>query len=276
VKFTNPNPDAVFVITADAEWPSILFQTDGSGAHVWNWDVVWGTFKQSGAVNTSSNQWDARSVVANSGGTLTVRANANNQVAITVVRIKGTNPTAGQVTQFLAAQPGSAGFDKIISHESQFRHFTLSGEPIKSFDNGYGMCQLTNPTPTFDKVWNWKLNVQGGLSLFAGKRAQAISYLSQNGRGYTDEQLKYEAVCRWNGGYYHDWDEASKKWVRRTDVLCDSTTGNIGWDMSDSTNQGKTEATLHKRDSSGYGKGKPGPADHWGYFGACYADKVLA
>ncbi len=83
-------------------------------------------------------------------------------------------------------KPNSAGFDKIIEHESKFKHFNMRNEPIKSFDNGYGMCQLTNPAPTFDQVWNWKMNVEAALNLFEQKRANAIVYLSQNNRTYTN------------------------------------------------------------------------------------------
>jgi hypothetical protein len=136
------------------------------------------------------------------------------------------------------------------------------------------MCQLTNPVPGFDQVWNWKLNVQAGLSLFSGKRTAAINYLTQNNRSYTNEQLMYEAVCRWNGGSYHEWDDKAGKWIRHPNILCDSATGNIGWDMDDAANKGKTEVELHKRDSASYSK-PPGASAHWQYSGVCYADKVL-
>jgi hypothetical protein len=274
MRFISPTTNSTFTITSGAEWPSIPLQTDGTGAHSWTWDVTWGAFKQSGSANTASNQWDAQNVVTNYGGALTVRVQANNQNSIIIVKIKGTNPSVGEVTQFLASKPGSAGFDKILIQESGCKHFNALGEPIRSFDNGYGMCQLTNPVPGFDQVWNWKLNVQAGLSLFSGKRTAAINYLTQNNRSYTNEQLMYEAVCRWNGGSYHEWDDKAGKWIRHPNILCDSATGNIGWDMDDAANKGKTEVELHKRDSASYSK-PPGASAHWQYSGVCYADKVL-
>ena len=79
-----------------------------------------------------------------------------------------------------------------------------------------------------------------------------MSYLSQDERTYTIDQLKYETVCRWNGGTYHEWDHKTSSWVRPSNILCDSQTGNIGWVMSDEGNQGKTEAELRKRDSGEY------------------------
>jgi hypothetical protein len=275
MNITSPMPNARFIITSSAEWPSIPFQTDATGDHTWNWEMEWASFAQSGSTNTPSNQWDAKTVITNYGGTLTVSAQVNGQTATIMVKVCGTNPSAAEVAQFLATKPGTAGFDKILQHETGFRHFNASGEPIRSFDNGYGMCQLTNPPPSFEQVWNWKSNVEGGLALFAVKRKAAITYLSQNNRSYTDDQVKYEAVSRWNGGSYHEWDMNAGNWVRHPNILCDSTTGNIGWDMDDDANAGKTEAQLHQRDSPSYRKGRTGPDDHWKYSGVCYADKVL-
>lgn len=266
--------NTVFTIASDPAWPSIPFQTDATGSHSWNWKIVWGSFSQSGTATTASNQWDAQSAVANYGGILTVTVRAANQIAIVVVKIKGTNPSSNDVTQFLASKLNSAGFDKILIHESGCRHFNPAGEPIKSFDNGYGMCQLTRPAPSFEQVWNWKSNIEGGLSLFAAKRTAATNYLSQSGRSYTQDQLKYESVCRWNGGSYHEWDNTQSLWVRHPNILCDSATGNIGWDMTDPENTGKTEAQLHQRDLASYAAA-PGPNAPWEYSGVCYADKVL-
>lgn len=274
MNFVKPALNQLFTISATPQWPNVPFQTDASGPHTWQWTLEWKSFRKSGTENTSDNAWDAQTVIANCGGTLTVRAEATSVAVSTTVLIKGTNPDGAGVTQYLSANVNSGGFDKIIAHESHFRHFNNQGEPVKSFDNGYGMCQLTNPTPTFDEVWNWKLNVDGGLQLFAQKRASAIAYLSQSGRTYTGDQLTYEAVCRWNGGSYHDWDAAAGKWVRRPTILCDSTTGNIGWDTTDPANAGKTEAELHARDKASYSH-PPAPGAHWKYFGVCYADAIL-
>ena len=274
MKFTKPALNQTFTITSAPEWPGIDFETDAAGAHTWQWSLVWGAFRKSGKETTPGNTWDAKSVVADCGGTLTVRADASQATATITVKIKGTNPSPAEVTQYLTAKAGSAGFDKIIEHESKFKHFNTGNEPVKSFDNGYGMCQLTTPAPTFEQAWNWKLNIDGGLKLFAQKVTSATTYLGQSKRSYTAEQLKYEAVCRWNGGAYHEWDAAAAKWVRPSSMLCDAKTGNIGWNMNDGKNKGKTEAELRKRDSDSYSK--PPAADaHWKYSGVCYADRIL-
>ena len=105
-------------------------------------------------------------------------------------------------------------------------------------------------------------------------RTNAIAYLGQHNRTYTNEQLKYEAVCRWNGGAYHDWDAKAGQWVRPSNILCDSKTGDIGWDMNDEQNKGKTEVELHKRKSRSYSN-PPGAGAHWKHSGVCYADRIL-
>jgi hypothetical protein len=281
VKLVKPKANETFTITAAPEWPSVAFETDAAGAHSWQWTIEWGAFRKTGTATTPGNTWDAKAAVANFGGTLTVRAEAaapgapGARASATVsVRVRGANPNAAETNAYLATRPNSAGFEAIIAHEAKFRHFNAGGEPIKSFDHGYGMCQLTNPVPTFEQVWNWKLNVDGGLTLFAQKRASAITYLSQGGRTYTADQLRYEAVCRWNGGPYHQWDAKGGAWIRPSHVLCDTATGNIGWDMNDADNQGKTEAELRKRDSGSYAK-PPAAGAHWKYLGVCYADRVL-
>lgn len=274
MKITKPTPNKIFTITTAPDWPAIEFETDGTGPHTWTWTLKWGAFTKTGTASTPNNKWDAKEAVTNFGGTLTVQAKVKTDAASVTVLIRGANPTSAEVTTYLATKPNSAGFDKILQHESKFKHFNASNEPVKSFDNGYGMCQLTTPTPTFEQVWNWKLNIDGGLKLFDQKRAAAAAFLTQSGRTHTDEQLKYETVCRWNGGSYHTWDATAGAWIRKANVLCDSKTGNIGWDMNDAENAGKTEADLRKRDKDTYSK-PPQAGAHWGYFGVCYADAIL-
>jgi hypothetical protein len=274
MKFIAPQAGAPLVISSDAAWPALSFQTDASGAHTWSWSIEWKGFTASGVVQTPANQWDATAAITNYGGALTVKAQAGTDSATLSLVLQGTNPSVDQVTQFLATKPGIDGFVKVLQHETHCHNFGSNGEPLKSFDNGYGMCQLTTPKPGYAEVWNWKKNVEAGLNLLAAKRATALTYLKQAGRTFTDDQLLYETVCRWNGGHYHEWDPQAGKWVRPSSLLCDSLTGNIGWDLTDAANTGKTEADLHKRDSASYSK-PPGAGAHWRYAGVCYADAIL-
>lgn len=274
MKFVTPAVDQVFTVTSGAAWPHIPFETDGSGPHTWQWTIEWGGFQKSGTASTAGNTWDAQPAIVNCGGTLTVVATNGGASASVAVKVRGTNPSQAEILAYLATKDGSSGFDRIVWHETKGRHFK-GDEPYKSFDNGYGLTQLTTPPPTFEQVWNWKMNIDAGLKLFDDKRKAAKAYLSQNNRAFTEAQLRYETVCRWNGGSYHEWDAASNKWIRTRTILCDKTAQSIGWDMTDPANAGKTEAELHARDGAAYSKPRPKNAP-WRYFGACYADSLLA
>jgi hypothetical protein len=284
MKFTAPKANDKFTISSAPAWPSIAFETDGTGPHEWQWSITWKQFKKSGVARTAGNKWDAKADVTNCGGLLTVTVHAEEaakaaggkpiKVVDTIsVKIIGTNPSNAEANAYLTTKPDSKGFDKILEQEAKFKHFK-NDEPIKSFDNGFGMCQLTTPTPKFEQVWNWNLNIDGGLALFALKRASALAYLSQSSRSYTADQLTYESVCRWNGGSYHVWDAAAGAWARSSTIMCDTKTGNMGWDMTRAANKGKTEDELHKRDSGTYNAPPAADAD-WKYSGICYADHVL-
>lgn len=278
MKIISPALTQSFTIGADTVLDEVGFVTDGTGPHDWIWSIAWGHFTRHGKATTPANTWNAKDVLADIGGTLDIRVSAKKgaivEVAHIQVMIKGTNPDPGDVDRYIFTRPGSAGFGKLVAHETKYKQFTAKGEPVKSFDNGYGMTQLTTPPPTAAQVWNWKRNIDGGLVLFGQKRAEALTYLTQGGRSYTPDQLVHETICRYNGGSYHVWDDKALAWVRPSNILCDSATGNIGWDMSDAANTGQTEADLHKRDKASYWR----PRDahpNWRYRGVCYADAIL-
>jgi type VI secretion system secreted protein VgrG len=156
------------------------------------------------------------------------------------------------------------------------KHFIdADNMPIVAFDGGYGLTQMTAPAPTYEQVWNWKENIKGGTALYKTKQKDAKTYLSQNKRTYTDDQLKLETWSRWNGGSYHVWDDKGNAWVRNNDIVCDPVTGNIGWDMSLADNKDKTVEELHKRDAKSYKTPKSKAAtNQWKYTGICYADHL--
>lgn len=96
--------------------------------------------------------------------------------------IVGTNPSMARLAA--VANP-SPVFRKIMRHESRLQQFLPdpghtdnSGYPKFSQDNmgGVGLCQITNPPPTPDEIWNWKANVATGWKLFEQKRQDARTY----------------------------------------------------------------------------------------------------
>jgi len=273
MRITSPAKNTVFTITHTPEWPALVFETNATGPHVWRWTISWRHFSKSGRASTADNRWEAGSEFDGLGGALVVRAHAGTKSAGVAVKLVGTNPTEGDVEAYLEDKTDGATMLKIVGQESRFRHFRASGEPVRSFDNGYGLCQLTDPRPSYTQAWDWRRNLDGGLALYARKKAKAIEWLSRDDRSYTDEQLEYETVSLWNGGNYHTWDAKAGAWVRRSDVMCDTATGNIGWNMKKAENAGQSEADLRERDKGGYNAHTKDSS--WGYFGVCYADHLL-
>lgn len=169
---------------------------------------------------------------------------------------------------------------RLIQQESRFKHVINKDlEPIVAGDRGFGVVQLTNPMPSYSQIWSWKENVDAGIALLRKKRAAAKrDFEKEKPVSYTDEMLDTETITRWNGGKYHEWDQDKKKWVRQKSILCDTKTGNIGWDMTLESNSGKTESELHDRDKLTYSKMKAGQDEEhaWKYSGVCYADHIAA
>jgi len=270
VKLTGPGSGGIVTISADGVPPSLPFTTDAPGRHRWDWRLTWRDQTSHGSVTTPQGRWEARAAIGPGGGVLDVTATAGAASANASVRTGGTNPSAMQITAHLAHHPGAAGFDRIVVQESRGHQFAVDGQPVVSFDGGVGLCQLTHPPATPAQAWDWRANLDAGVALFAAKHALAERHLGQAGRRFTPDQATREAVCLWNGGFYHVWDGAA--WVRPATIVCDKHAGNIGWDMTDPANRGQPPATLHARDVASYSRGH---GAHWRYFGVCYADHIL-
>lgn len=295
--WVSPAENEIFHIAQDAAFPSIVFEfrTRSPGPYTWAWQIEWEAkvsglreaarkdkvvqvFKESGSFESGHKIWTADLAGKILGGKLVVTVAFGKQVLTRAVLIKGCNPVLKEVTDYVVSLEDMAGFERLLEQETNCKHFIeFDGEPIVAFDKGYGITQMTDPGPTYEQGWSWKANVLAGSSIYKDKVRSAKKYLGQAGRTYTDEQLLQEVFSRWNGGAYHEWDTASASWVRKNNILCDTSTGNIGWAMDKEKNKGKTEFELRQRDKDTYNKGAAGQSgDHpWAYKGVCYADHVL-
>jgi hypothetical protein len=294
-KWLRPSSGASFFISEESIFPDILFeiQTNEAGPYIWSWTINWPAgvsgLKESSARERPLKTFSQKSQVfkrqekiwlvqlgAVIGGILTVEVKAGQEAFKRSIYIKGKNPDKDKIMEFLKTIDDIKGFDELLEQESKFKHFIVAdGMPVVAFDGGYGLTQMTTPEPTYEQVWNWKENIKGGTSLYKQKQQLAKAYLSQKQRKYTDEQLKLETWSRWNGGAYHAWSDKSNSWVRNENILCDSNTGNIGWDMSLPENSGSTEKSLHNRDKQSYTNPKnKADKNKWKYTGICYADHL--
>jgi len=296
-KWISPAVASTFEIDGTPAFPPIQFEIDTAAPppYKWSWAICWAakvsgvresakrgmtlkTFRLAGAFEGNQKTWTA-AMGHLVGGVLTVEVKAGNDIFRRSVTVKGLNPKKEDVVAYLATIADASGFDKILEQESKYKNFiNADGQPIVAFDKGYGMTQMTNPAPSYEQVWSWKANIDAGVSLYQTKQRAAKTYLGQSKRTYTPEQLKLETWSRWNGGPYHRWDDKTKAWVRNDDLLCDTETGNIGWNMTDKDNSGQTEDDLHDRDVKSYSNPKKnkGPDNKWMYTGVCYADHLNA
>lgn len=287
VTITSPAPNAEFRITDAAVFPQIDIVASASPAaptYVFSWTINYTgrgrTFTKSGTAESTSTTWrvDLGEVL---GGdlTVTVQPAGSRESASVIVKILGTNPSRSDVLAYIGTLADAVGFDRIVDHETHMTHFESTGLPKVAADMGFGIAQLTNPQPTYEQVWSWKRNIDAGVTLYQSKQRDAIRFLTQAGRTHTRDQLIRETVSRWNGGNYHEWSGTA--WVRRTDVMCDPTTGNFGWNMNDPSNTGQTIDQLRDRDfprnprTNRRSHRLPRAGDHFGNFGVCYADSLL-
>ncbi|MES2615221.1 MAG: PAAR domain-containing protein [Bdellovibrionota bacterium] len=260
LKLLHPEENHSYKIAADATWPSLIFNTNKHGVHEWHWHIEWKakheTFEKSGAAHSPHGIWDARVVIKDLGGDLTVTVKHDGKEIKRKVKIRGTNPSQDQIKEYLDKKNRGDWLYLIINQESRYKHFDKSDEPLTSFDDGYGLSQLTNPKPTYEKIWNWKLNLDSGLEVLYSKIQIAKHYLSTQGSKhppasstYTDEQLKRDTFSLYNGGHYYFWKDNLHAFVRRDDIHCIAEKTR-GWKVND-----------------------PNHTEH--EYGVCYADKIL-
>ncbi|QBP78350.1 hypothetical protein E2K99_19240 [Herbaspirillum huttiense] len=296
-EWIKPATGEIFYIDEDALFPDLEFEfmTDVPGPYVWKWGMIWSAqvsslsekargrtvknFSKSGTFTQDERHWDARKIGAVIGGTLRVVVQVGQREFIRTVKVLAKQPGADRIKAYLRTCDEPL-MERLIQQESQFKHVINKDlEPIVAGDRGFGVVQLTNPMPSYSQIWSWKENVDAGIALLRKKRAAAKrDFEKEKPVSYTDEMLDTETITRWNGGKYHEWDQDKKKWVRQKSILCDTKTGNIGWDMTLESNSGKTESELHDRDKLTYSKMKAGQDEEhaWKYSGVCYADHIAA
>lgn len=295
-EWVKPNTLDKFYIDDEANFPTIVFEikTDAPGPYKWSWAMSWdahvsglrekargkkvATFSSKGDFTQSGKSWDAKTINKVIGGTLTVTVEAGEEKFRRTVTVLAQQPSAEKIKAYLAARKASA-LEKLLAQESRFKHLILAdSEPVVAGDSGYGAAQLTKPIPQYHQIWSWKENIDAAIELIDKKKQIAKDWLDRHGT-YTQDMLDTETVSLWNGGHYYQWyaTPAPGRWDRDKKILCDTKTGNIGWDTSGEANKDKTESDLRDRDKGEYNKMKKGQTtEHpWTYSGVCYADHIL-
>ena len=288
-EWVTPESCQIFYIDEDAKFPEIIFEikTDEAGPYVWEWSISWTAeacpqaegkkrfkakhstaFSKKGSFKSDKNKWQCN-IEAVIGGDLVVKVSAGETNFVRKVTILGKNPSKENI--LIEVDSGKTKEDnelvkKIFMQESRYRQFYSDNQPLTSFDNGYGLGQLTNPAPTYEQIWSWKAHIAEILkNRLPNHRKRAKKYLDEHG-DYTSEMLDMETLAcynGWSGGqHYWNWASTTKKWEVNTDVICDPNQSNKGWISSQKDNNKSLEEL--KNDS----KAKPV------YTGRCYAEHI--
>lgn len=289
-EWVTPESCQTFHIDEDAKFPEIVFEikTVEPGPYAWEWSIGWTpeacpqaegkkrfkakrstALSKSGSFKSEKNKWqcDLGAVI---GGDLIVKVKAGETTFVRKVTILGKNPSKEKVLTEIdtgKTKEDNELVKKIFTQESRYRHFYSDNQPLTSFDNGYGLGQLTNPAPTYEQIWNWKEHIKEIIQkILPYHRKRARKYLSEYGE-HTPEMLDLETLASyngWNGGeHYWNWNSTTKKWDVNNNVICDPDQSNKGWMTSKTENKGKSLEEL-KKDK----KTKPL------YTGRCYAEHI--
>lgn len=159
------------------------------------------------------------------GGTLTVQAvviREGTECARgeATHEVLGTNPTRGTIE---GALPGDTE-RRIACVESRFRQFTAAGYPLTRCEPdgriGVGVMQVTDG-PSDQAFWDWRQATAEGLAIWAQKQADAAGYAQRTRNRLNDQtiplltadQVRLEAIQRYNGGAYWTWNTTTRQWV---------------------------------------------------------------
>lgn len=290
-EWLSPDSCKVFYIDEEANFPDITYEikTDEPGPYEWSWEIKWtGTacaqadgkkrfkpnstalsFSEKGSFKSDYKKWKARADNLVIGGELTVNVKAGSTTFVRKSFVRGRNPDKKKVHAYLDANWNDKDdlvlIKKIFQQESRYRQFYSDEEPLVSFDNGYGIGQITNPKPNYVQAWNWKEHIKVVMNTFLpDKRTRAKNYLSKNGQAsdtFTQEQYDTETMAYYNGaGRFYKWNEKEKAWKEDQATLCDPNS-NRSWEIADHPN--KTVKELLDE------KAKPE------YTGHCYAKHII-
>ena len=178
-EWISPDSCKTFYIDEDAKFPEITYEikTDEGGPYEWSWEIKWAvlacpqkadknrfkpkhavTFNKAGKFSSPLKIWkaDLGEII---GGDLTVKVKVGVKTFIRKTLIRGKNPSQEKIHAEIdtyTEKRNAALLKKIYKQESRNKQFYTDELPLVSFDNGYGLGQLTNPVPSYEQIWNWK------------------------------------------------------------------------------------------------------------------------
>jgi hypothetical protein len=135
------------------------------------------------------------------------------------IKLLGKNPVNDTIKAYLRAdyddEDKARQAEVIGFKESTYLQFNIENEddnpegfPLinRRAPIGVGIMQITDPKPTREDYWNWKINIDHGKHELANKwNSSEFWFHGRVGEGWpvpTDSNLLYDTYCRYNGGRY--------------------------------------------------------------------------
>jgi hypothetical protein len=176
------NANDVVYITAEAQMPVLVAMSCSNGSTKFQWTLQISP-KAGGdspicsvkVFKGSGDQWNISQTMGNyvQGGDVTLSWTDNQQITGSLkFKILGTNNATIVNIQAQISKLTTLWYAPYIpGAESNYKQFAQDGYPLRSYDNGYGLFQLTNsPTPSCIQLWSWVENTKGGVSKLAAQR----------------------------------------------------------------------------------------------------------
>lgn len=128
--------------------------------------------------------------------------------------IRADNPSKSTIRGRLTEIP----LQVIAYMESRFIQFDNTGLPLFGPPRGFGIMQLDTPPPSATDIWDWGSNVSKGISLHQAKKGEVARHFANiyaanpKAPKLSQEMMSQALYQYYNGGFYWDWDAASKAW----------------------------------------------------------------
>ena len=203
--------DGKAYITAAPSMPqgvSCHLNPSASGGTVqWNLKVAYDLFDAPpNQFSGNSSTWNISNELNGTfcGGTATLSYTLDGMKGMDkTFYIRGTNPTQSQIFSYASTIEEEA----VCWKESSFRQFNGTGLPLYGPPNGWGLMQK-DPPPSLDYLWNWQVNLQGGVDYLNLIYGEAETYLLGKYNPSTwiwnpanrPDKIWDDAFCRYNSG----------------------------------------------------------------------------
>ena len=194
-------PGATVYIDEDANMPSLVAsycKSDVSASVSWSFKLTKSSTGKDNVCNndimlsSNSKTWSISTEIIRlnrvMGGMGNLKWTLEDQSSGSLAfKILGQQPNRNIVLEYINSKSSLWYAQYVATHEStqlstigptQF-DIKVVGYPLRASDNGYGVMQLTNPSPTCNQIWSWKLNCDEGIRRLNNAANQAVIWMNE-------------------------------------------------------------------------------------------------